>query len=220
VKMRNLNAYLLGFTLPFLLAWCVQARADDDYRYGDDITNTEVETIVTNELGRDSLDIAGDRAFAIGQGSFDVDINQCLASKAMSIIIVGWQTLEENATCIADGLDARGNHDAAARVRCKHVKTIYSAFETFDICIDAVTMVGLVDLPVIQDRDDHDEDDSHQQEVRELQQQLVVLIEEQRTAATAANKYAVQQRREKQADREYAQQLIEEIRQIEEPPNE
>jgi len=163
--------------------------------------------------------ISSDKAFAVGGSSFDVDINECLASKATNIIVVGWQTLKENPTCIADGLDARGNHEAAARVRCKHVETVYSSFDTFKKCTDAVTMTARIILPLKPDKVDKDEDE-HGNDFEALQQQLAALVEDKARSDKAAARYVAQQRQEKQADREYAQQLIEELQQIEEPPNE
>ena len=102
----------LAFVLSVVsLMFCAKVHADNR------TPDIEVETIVNTDIAGDTLGIQGDRAFAVGGSSFDVDINECLASKATNIVVVGWQTLKENPTCIADGLDARGNHDAAARVR-------------------------------------------------------------------------------------------------------
>lgn len=169
------------------------------------------------------INTGSDKVFAVGGSSFDVDINQCLASKATNIVIVGWQTLKENPTCIADGLDARGNHDAAAQVRCTHVDTIVSAYDDFKQCIKAVTMVPVEPpkppQPPKDTARDKDEDDGHGHDYEALQQQLAALVEDKARTDRAAARYATQQREEKQQDRLYAQQLIEEIQQIEEPAN-
>lgn len=184
-----------------------------DVRQSNDLNNQTGGDITGGDL------ISSDKAFAIGGSSFDVDINDCLASKATNIIVVGWQTLKENPTCIADGLDARGNHAAAARVRCKHVETVYSSFDGFKKCVTAVTMTAPVQpLPTKPDKVDKDEDE-HGHDFEALQQQLAALVEDKAKSDMAAARYVAQQRKEKQADREYAQQTLEQF-QIEEPPNE
>ena len=217
MKLVNL---ILGGLLLLLVMYGIETSHADGRHHDDgdiDIGGTEIDIGGTTvDVGGNSLDIAGDRAYAVGGSSFDVDINQCLASKATNIVVVGWQTLKENPTCIADGLDARGNHVAAARVRCSSVKTIYQTFPDFEKCVTAVTMTA-PPIPPTDTVRDHDEE-SHENEVRDLQLQMAVLIEEQRTAAVAANRYASRQRQEKEQDRLYAQQLIEQIQQIEEPP--
>jgi len=224
--IRNVNGFLAGVLLVCLFAYFSNAEASGTDVEVETLVNTE--TNVINELGGDSLNISGDKAFAVGGSSFDVDINQCLASKATNVVVVGWQTLVENATCIADGLDARGNHDAAARVRCKHVETVYSSFDGFKKCVTAVTMVPVRSLePPEQPKDivkDHDEDDRYS----DLEQQLTALVEDKAKSDRAAARYVTQQRKIKAEDREYAQQLIEQLeqqrmevpQQIEEPASE
>lgn len=225
-RAMKLVSWILGGLLLFLVMFGIEtSHADGGHGHhegGDtdvDIGGTTVDVGGT-EVGGDTLSIGGNKSFAIGLGSFDVDINQCLASKATNIIVVGWQILVENPTCIADGLDARGNHAAAARVRCKHVETVYSSFDTFKECTDAVTMTARITVPPTKpDKVDKDEDE-HGHDFEALQQQLAALVEDKAKSDRAAARYVVQQRKEKQADREYAQQLIEEIQQIEEPANE
>ena len=220
-SMRNLNGFLFAFCLVFLLVYGPEASADKN-RGPDVEVETLVETIVNTDIAGDTLGIEGDRAFAVGGSSFDVDINECLASKATNIVVVGWQSLHENPTCIADGLDARGNHDAAARVRCKHVDTIVDSFTTFDDCISAFTMPPRSDPPPpppppTVDKDD-DEDDSHGHDYDVLQQQLAALVDDKKRTDKVAANYASKRREQRQEDRLYAQQLIEEIQQIEESP--
>jgi len=203
----------------------MEARAQGDHHcQGNSCNGSDGDISIggtTVDVGGSSVDIAGDRAYAVGGSSFDVDINQCMASKAMNIVVVGWQSLVENPTCIADGLDARGNHEAAATVRCTHVDTIRNSFSDFETCKTAVTMIASVRLPTEpqgSSRDD-DEDDDHGHDYEALQQQLAALVEDKAKTDQRAARYAAQQREAKQDDRLYAQQLIEEIRQIEEPPS-
>lgn len=211
--MRIVNWILALLLLGLVMYGIENSHADGGHGHHDDgdidIGGTIVDVGGT-EIGGDTLSIGGNKSFAIGMGSFDVDINQCLASKATNIVVVGWQTLKENPTCIADGLDARGNHVAAARVRCSSVKTIYNTFPDFKKCVAAVTMA-----PIIPPRPPNDD---HGHDYAALQQQLAALVEDKARSDRVTSRYAAQQRQRQEEDRDYAQQLIEEIRQIEEPP--
>ena len=213
--LKLLNWFLGGLLLVLVMYGIETSHADGGRGHDGDIDIGGTEIGATT-VGGNSLDIAGDKTFAVGGSSFDVDINQCLASKATNIVVVGWQTLKENPTCIADGLDARGNHEAAAKVRCSSVKTIYETFPDFDKCVAAVTMTAPV-MVLEESHRDRDEE-SHDNEVQDLQQQMAMFIEDHRVAIAEASRFASQVRQEKAADREYAQQLIEQIQQIEEPP--
>lgn len=180
--MRNVNWFLFGGILIISFMLYNLVNADDDHRGHHDGTDIDIGATEI-DIGGDTLSIAGDKAFAVGGSSFDVDINQCLASKATNIVVVGWQTLKENPTCIADGLDARGNHEAAARVRCKHVKTIVSAFDDFELCITAVTMepVGLPPNPPTGTATKPDDDENEryaeqQEEIEYLREETASLL--------------------------------------------
>lgn len=180
----------------------------------DDSDSDEVEIIDAD------VDIGiSDRDFSVGQGSFGVDINQCMASTAWNFVIFGKQGLKENATCIADGLDARGNHAAAARVRCKHVDTVMDSFDSFDSCVKAVTMTPLTIESSISDPAIETDKERSRDEFKKFRDELNAIVAENSRKLETASRQARQQRKRNQEDREYAQQLIEEIRQIEEPPN-
>ncbi len=111
--------------------------------------------------------IGGDEALGIGFGMGDVDIRECLASKSTPV----YQWLKENPWCMANGLDARGRHEAAAKVRCQ-TKTLRKAYPNRVECEAAVLMIAALPpvLPELSENDsDEDEDDGR---IEYLQMQI------------------------------------------------
>lgn len=105
------------------------------------------------------------RAFGLGLG--DVDINDCYRSYQVLI----FQDSRANLWCMANDLDARGLHDAAARVRCS--LNVYSKnFDSKETCIAASTVQVIV--PVAEDQVDEDEEEHK----RELDMELALLRSE------------------------------------------
>lgn len=92
---------------------------------GDEIkqvthVENDVSTVLTagDNISENSTSISGSRSYGVGLGSIDVDIAQCLGSESTGIVVIQWQRLKENPWCMADTLDAKGLHEAAAKVRC------------------------------------------------------------------------------------------------------
>lgn len=215
--MRTTNLLLISLVL---VASTVFAQQDHTCQGGHNCNDNGDIVIGGTDIDVASdVSISGDKAFGLGQGSFGVDINQCMASTAWNFVIFGKQGLKENATCIADGLDARGNHAAAARVRCKHVDTVMDSFDSFDQCVKAVTMSPLQAPGIIPDPAIETDKERSRDEFRKLRDELNAIVAENSRKLETASRQARQQRKRNQEDREYAQQMIEQIRQIEEPPN-
>lgn len=105
--------------------------------------------------------IAGDvvtgstRAYSLNMG--DVDINQCRYSVQFPLA----QWTRENAWCMADGLDAIGAHEAAAKVRCS-TKTLSNLYEDESACRAAVRAVAVEYEPPAADKRTDDEDEYEQ----------------------------------------------------------
>ncbi len=148
---RNLSAYLFGFTLPFLLAWCVQARADEDRGHGHhddgdvaiDITGGDVSVPIDVSVTGGAVDVAGDtlnlstggnRAYnVVAPGLGDVDIAQCLGSEAWTLLIGGKQKLVLNQVCMAEFYLKQGRYDLAAQALCNQPE-ILAEYTTESIC--------------------------------------------------------------------------------------
>lgn len=96
--------FLLGFLLLVVLASEVLAQ---DYREcrGNRPCNDEV-------VGQ----VAGDSTKVFSLSGSDMEINDCLAT--YSFLFGIWQNVKVNPLCEADKMDAQGNHQGAAEMRC------------------------------------------------------------------------------------------------------
>ncbi len=141
--------------------------------------------------------IGGDQAgsLGLGFGMGDVDINDCLASK--STLVNQW--VVENSWCMANDLDARGNHDAAARVRCT-TKTLQAVYPDPQECQAAVRALRLSDEAPVEEVADEDEDDQYREQAQadlaELESRMDRVESERQAAAqrAAAIRQAEQQK--------------------------
>ena len=153
-----------------------------------DAGGTDVElqnyspTHITGEISQSTGDtiVSGDknRAYALGLG--DVDINDCYRSYQIAVIFQGSQL---NYWCMADSLDAKGLHAAAAVTRCK-LDGYRKLFGDMDDCVAMNTMeVFIPPAPEPEITDSDEDDDYHQQ----LEQAVAALrIEFEATQAKAA----------------------------------
>ena len=181
---------LLAFVFAVL---SVDARASGDriQTSGDinqhiDVGGTFVEG--SSMTGGD-VTVSGDknRAYALGLG--DVDINDCYRSFQIAVLFQGSQL---NYWCMADSLDAKGLHAAAAMTRCKldGYRALFN--NDMDYCIDMNTMAAFVPPPPPEPAaiDKDEEDDYH----AELETAVAMLREEfERTQAQASEAKRVAQ---------------------------
>lgn len=134
---RLVMLMLFVFMLVMLCApvWAT-GKDNDNSVTVDNQVDVVNETLLTSgdNISSNSTSIAGSRSYGVGLGSIDVDINQCLGSESTGILVVQWQRLKENPWCMADTLDARGLHEAAARARCS-IKTYLALFQSKDECL-------------------------------------------------------------------------------------
>ncbi len=136
---------------------------------------------------------SSDSSHVFGFGGNDVDIAQCYRS--YSVII--WQDSKPNYFCIADALDAKGLHKAAAITRC----SVKSFSKLFDDCVMINTMrpalAVVMEEPEDDDEDDHREtEQAHEEDLGELKSRMDKL-ESDRKAAT--RRAAQQQEKDQQA---------------------
>ena len=126
-----------------LLLFGAAAQAGSDHHNSD--SAVDASSVVSTSVSDSS------RAFGLGAG--DVDIAQCYRS--WSVIL--YQDSKPNLLCVADSLDAKGLHQAAARTRCS-VRAYARVFDTQDQCVLMSTVAPLVvSEPMPETVDDDDE---------------------------------------------------------------
>lgn len=79
---------------------------------------------------------SGKGSYAIGQGSFDVDINQCMGSVARSFVfgLYGDQKLQQNYWCHAESLFRLHRYEAAAHIWCNKTY-LGELYESVESCV-------------------------------------------------------------------------------------
>lgn len=231
-KIRGFTGWLFfGLVILALLVFSNEGQAQQDHtcqeghNCNDNGESLSVETVV----GGDST-----RLFSVG-GS-DMEISGCLATfswlfgvRQFTKVVPDCEALQEAAR-----LDKEGQHLAAAKMRCG-TKLYRKRFGNGKACTDVVELTGgPLDVPnlsgLYNQAAQYDERYEQQQEHGEQLEELKRLNEEiaagysillerfeRKEQAEAAAARKISQR--KKEDREYAQQVIEQIRQIEEPPN-
>lgn len=215
--MKSRIATIIVFLIAIVLV-CLSAPlwADDGHghNHGGD-TNVKV--------GGDTLSLAGgdvsndlslhDSSNAFGLGLGDVDINDCYRSYQVLI----WQDSKANLWCMANDLDARGLHDAAAKTRCK-VRTYRSVFDSDAACIAASTMRlpdPVVDMAprAVENHFEEEEEYHEEQQMLYIDLQAKIANLEQEQSKEQARRRAAQKaiEQQQQEQREYAQQALEEL---------
>ena len=193
---------------------------------GPDIEqNTTTDVVVGDSVltGGDNTannvaSIEGSKAYGFSHSLGDVDINQCLASKQWGTILISNQKLVLNKWCVAESYDARGLYEMAARVRCD-IPEIAKHFDTTKECRKANTVtVPEPPPPPPAASHDEDEEDAHDALLARLEAIESARDNEAQRARSAAREAqkAAQETRQAEIDRkEYAQQLIEELKEWE-----
>ncbi len=118
------------------------------YAGGDDI----IQSNDNNAQTTGDVSVGGDSSKAFGVGMGDVDIAQCMASKSTPL----YQWLKFNKWCMAETLDAKGLHEAAAKVRCS-INEYSKVFQSNQECI-ALSTAETQEFPVKPSVDEDDED--------------------------------------------------------------
>ncbi|MEE8481765.1 MAG: hypothetical protein V3S12_00300 [Acidiferrobacterales bacterium] len=136
--------------------------------------------------------VGGDDALGIGFSMGDVDIGQCIASKSTPV----YQWLVENPWCMADSLDARGRHEAAAKVRCS-TKTLRRAYPDPVQC-EAAVLVAVVVPDVPSKNDSEDDDDEYREQQQTYLGELEGRMDRMESDRKASASRAARQRQEEQ----------------------
>lgn len=199
--LRLLNYFLGGVLFIFLIAWATNTYADGCKK------GHNCEAPITTNVG---TSIGGNKAIGIGLGMGSVDISQCMASKSTPL----YQWLIENKWCMADSLDAKGLHEAAARVRCQ-TKTMRKVYPDRQECLSANLMPTIDEMPVIPDIDTSE----HDGRIDELYARLSTLekhkaqdAEIAKKAAQRARASARQVQRAETSRKELAKSMLDDLR--------
>jgi hypothetical protein len=206
--MKDPRFWLTMAGLVFVLLVVSPAWSTDIDQHQSQVSNA------VNQGNSQQVNMGSSRAMGFGMG--DVDINQCYRSRSWSVL---YQDTQPNYWCFANDLDARGNHEAAARVRCS-IKKYARIFESQEQCLAlSLTAVPEPVAPVIDD-DDEDQHEVYERDLAEFESRVVRLEQNREAeakrslaAAQAARKAAAEVEAKQRADREYAQQTLEDLKQ-------
>jgi len=179
-KRVNLIWWIIAAFLLTVFFIIKQTEASERY---DIKQKTDVSTDVSQSIGDTVIGGDSSRSYGVGMGSFDVDINQCLASKSWGLLVYQRQDIVENPWCMADSLDARGRHDAAAEIRC-NTKTLQQVYPVRSDCIAAVKVnaeiVETPELALLYSRAaQYDADEEERDELIVAQQQEIEYVKEE-----------------------------------------
>ena len=138
----------------------------------------------------------GDSTKVYSLGGSDMEFNDCLATH--SVLFGLWQSTHTNPYCEADKMDARGDHQGAAEMRCSTRK--YRKVYGKD-CVDAVIYVPETEVSYVDEWADDWEDmyTAQQQEIEMVQEELASMkarkpvIVEQKPFLTAEKRAALEE---------------------------
>ena len=129
----NLFWYLVGFAFLMMITLARPAEAGPSAE-AEANSKSVSKALGGNSSAENNLTMGGDSSKAYGFGMGDVDINQCLYSWQVLFV----QGVKLNLWCAADAYDAAGQHDNAARTRCR-IKGIKESYDSKQDCIDGET---------------------------------------------------------------------------------
>ena len=162
---------------------------------GPDIEQEVATNVATSVTGSTT------KAFSVGGG--DMDINQCLATH--SVLFGLWQGTHLNVMCVADGLDARGEHREAAEMRCsvRRFRKVYG-----DNCVEDTMFKSTPPPPAVPTSGPLEEVIIVQQAALEEHEEEYESLENRLARIERGNRIASQKA---QARRDYAKQTIERL---------
>jgi len=210
--MTNYNpprVHLFWFAVVILAAWFLfdsLVLASDHYYRDDDVeVSTEVVT------GDNINSVGSHKSLALVNSLGDVDINDCVISKQLSVIIFARQSYDYNLWCMALNMDKVQKYDEAATIRCL-IPDIKKAFPKD--CESSMRFEPeIIESPELDtlysQAAQHNEDEEERQQVREEQQaDIDVLMDKFAALERRASRYAVAEREK----REYARQELERLK--------
>ena len=182
----------------FLLLLPAFAYASGDCRGDGSCVEASAEIVTGDTV------VQGDSSRAFGFGLGDVDINQCYRSYQILI----WQDTKANRWCMADGLDARGLPEAAARMRCS-IRALRSLYPSESACIAAVTVPNPV--PIVEEPREPEDDERDHEAARIEHEALLARISELETALERDEQRRRAAARRASEEKEYARQALAEL---------
>ena len=134
-----------------------------------------------NEDGEVIAQVTGDSTKVYSLGGSDMEINDCLATH--SVLFGLWQSTHTNPYCEADKMDARGDHQGAAEMRCSTRK--YRKVYGKD-CVDAVIYVPEPEVSYVDEWSDDWEElyTAQQQEIEAVKEELAVVTKQAQMKVT------------------------------------
>jgi hypothetical protein len=153
--------------------------------------------------------LGGSDNISISTGLADVDIAQCMASKQTNVVVFGWQRNEYNLFCMSQYYDSVGLHHMAALLRC-NIPIIRDGFERIEDCVDLNT-VRPIEVPRETSYIEPDNSallarlDALEAENQEIQAE----IDAQAASDARRRQNAIEAA---QAERDYAQMILGELR--------
>ncbi len=144
----------------------VDAELNSDVEVNSNVSVNPVTSV--DAASSTAVDVTSrDRSYGLSLG--DVDINDCYRSYQ---VLAVWQGSQKNRWCMADSLDAKGMHEAAAKVRCS-LDGYRKLFGSHDECLALSTMPPMPTEPVVAAEPTVSEDDDDFQ--REQEEELAML---------------------------------------------
>lgn len=178
-----------GLLIVMLLMLVVPAWADNDRNNPDATSTSDASAAASaNAFGVTTSNATGgvstggaatvnNNARALSLSGSGMEIRDCIATHA--VLFGLWQGTHINKPCVADKMDARGQYEQAAKLRCSmwSYKRVYGGGKK---CIDAITLTKPPDPPdppkVALSGEAEEEDDlrymAQQQEINFMQEEL------------------------------------------------
>lgn len=196
------------------------AGADAAATAGATATATGGNLIGGDLIGGDtSISTGGNRAFAFSHSLGDVDINECIVTKQTGTFVISWQGYDYNVWCMGEVYDAKGLYDMAALMRCD-VPLVRGHFSTDAECLVANTMpmVSVATAPpaappveVVASSEYRERESEHEGQFEGLVDRINKMEAEKDANVRRYNRDQAEQATLKQADREYAQQTLDDL---------
>jgi len=184
------------------------ADASDHYYRDDDNIEVSTDVVTGDNINTGSTH----RSLALANALGNVDINDCVISKQISIaVLYARQSYDYNLWCMAGKLDAISKHDEAATLRCR-IPDIKKAFpadceHSMRFEPEIVEPPDLTELYAQSAQ--HNDDEEERQQVREEQQaDIDILMDKFAALERRASRYAAAEREK----REYARAELERLK--------
>lgn len=189
-------------------------------------TASAVNNVTNSSMSGSDVNITGSshssRAFAFSHSLGDVDINECIVTKQTGTFIISWQGYDYNVWCMGEVYDAKGLYDMAALMRCD-VPLVRSHFTTDAECLVAntVPMVPVATaspasapVEVTASPEYRERESEHEDQFEGLVDRIDKMEAEKNANVIRYNRDQAQLQAQKQADREYAQQTLEQLKAV------